>query len=96
VPRHDGPFRSASAIGRIIVNGSFVTAKSAPNDVDVVLLPGADYPRGEEPIDVKRKRLWPFLQIFIAAEEEDLEAWATQDFGTDRLQRPKGVVEVIR
>src|SRR4051812_10019285 len=30
---------------RIVVNGSFVTDKLEPNDVDCVLLVGADFPR---------------------------------------------------
>ena len=38
---------------------------------------------------------WPFLQILVAADEGDLESWATADSGTDRQHRPKGVVEVI-
>ena len=38
---------------------------------------------------------WPFLQIIIAADDADLERWALEDFGTDRRQRAKGVVEVI-
>ena len=36
----------ASGVRRLLVNGSFVTGKLAPNDVDVVILPGPDYPRG--------------------------------------------------
>jgi hypothetical protein len=35
----------AAGIRRLLVNGSFVTGKLAPNDVDVVILPGLDYPR---------------------------------------------------
>ena len=38
---------------------------------------------------------WPFLQILIAADGADLERWATDDFGSDREGRGKGVVEVI-
>ena len=29
---------------RLIVNGSFVTAQVSPNDVDLIVLPGPDYP----------------------------------------------------
>jgi uncharacterized protein DUF6932 len=29
-----------AGVRRLLVNGSFVTSKSAPNDVDVVILPG--------------------------------------------------------
>ena len=38
---------------------------------------------------------WPYLQIFVADDNADLEAWAFQDFGTDREDHRKGVVEVI-
>jgi hypothetical protein len=37
----------------------------------------------------------PFLHVLVAADPDDLEAWATRDFGTDRQRRPKGVVEVV-
>ena len=39
--------------------------------------------------------VWPFLQIIIAADDADFEAWAIHQFGTDRSKRPKGVVEVM-
>lgn len=81
-------------VDRVIVNGSYVTAKMAPNDVDVVVLPGADYPRGELACDQQEAR-WPFLQIIVAVDETDLEEWSLLDFGTDRYRRAKGVVEVL-
>jgi hypothetical protein len=79
---------------RMIVNGSFVTATIVPNDVDLVILPGPDYPR-DQPSATDEDVRWPFLQVLVAADEDDLEQWALRDFGTDRNQRPKGVVEVI-
>ncbi|HEX3150746.1 MAG TPA: hypothetical protein VHR66_21895 [Gemmataceae bacterium] len=82
-----------SGVRRLLVNGSFVTGKLAPNDVDVVILPGPEYPRGEVKLD-DEELIWPFLQIIVAADDEDFEAWATQQFATDRRKRPKGVVEV--
>jgi hypothetical protein len=39
--------------------------------------------------------VWPFLQIIVAADDADFEAWATGLFATDREDRPKGVLEVI-
>ena len=39
--------------------------------------------------------IWPFFHVLVAADDDDLEAWAMQDFGADRQRRPKGVVEVI-
>ena len=83
-----------AGIERIIVNGSYVTTKTAPNDVDVVILPGTGYPRGELACEEQEAR-WPFLQILIAADETDLEEWSLQDFGTDRNRRVKGVIEVV-
>ena len=78
----------------MIVNGSFVTSKVSPNDVDLVILPGADYPRDQQPVG-SEEVVWPFLQVFVAADDADLEAWAFRDFGTDRDRRPKGVVEIV-
>lgn len=83
-----------AGVRRLMVNGSFVTGKSAPNDVDVVFLPGPDYPRQGQRLDGD-ELVWPFLQIIVAADDPDFEAWAARQFATDRRQRPKGVVEVI-
>ncbi len=83
-----------AGVRRLLVNGSFVTAKLAPNDIDVVILPGPDYPRQGPPLD-SDELVWPFLQLVVAADDADFEAWAITTFGTDREQRPKGVVEVI-
>lgn len=84
----------AAGVRRLLVNGSFVTGKLAPNDVDLVILPGSDYPRQEPPLE-SDELIWPFLQIIVAVDDADLEAWATRQFSTDRRKRPKGVVEVI-
>jgi hypothetical protein len=83
-----------TGVRRVMVNGSFVTGKLAPNDVDVVFLPGPDYPRGGQELDAS-ELVWPFLQIIVAADDADFEAWATRQFATDRRNRPKGVVEVM-
>ena len=83
-----------AGIRRIVVNGSFVTDKQTPNDVDVIVLPGVDYPRDQQPASDEAV-LWPFIQIIVAVDDADLEAWALKDFGTDRSLKPKGVVEVI-
>src|ERR1700730_4260993 len=83
-----------AGVRRLLVNGSFVTGKLAPNDVDVVFLPGPDYPRTEPRLD-DEELVWPFLQIIVAADDADFEAWAIRQFATDRKKRPKGVVEVV-
>ena len=84
----------AAGVRRLMVNGSFVTGKLAPNDVDVVFLPGPDYPRQVQSLDAN-ELVWPFLQIIEAADDADFEAWAARQFATDRKNRTKGVVEVI-
>jgi len=83
----------SAGISRVIVNGSYVTAKQAPNDIDVVVLPGEEYPRNEARL-YDQETHWPFLQVFVAIDRVDLEDWALNDFGTDRQLREKGVVEV--
>lgn len=83
-----------AGVRRLLVNGSFVTGKLAPNDVDLVFLPGPDYPRSSRELN-EDELIWPFLQIIVAADDADFDAWATRQFATDRRQRPKGVVEVL-
>jgi hypothetical protein len=83
-----------AGVRRLMVNGSFVTGKLAPNDVDVVFLPGPDYPHQGPKLD-SDELVWPFLQIIVAADDADFDAWATKQFSTDRRKHPKGVVEVI-
>jgi hypothetical protein len=83
-----------AGVRRLVVNGSFVTAKVAPNNVDLIILPGPDFPI-DQPQAPDEEVYWPFLQVLVAADDDDLERWALQDFGTDRYQRPKGVVEVM-
>ena len=83
-----------AGVRRFLVDGSFVTGKLAPNDVDVVFLPGPDYPREGLELD-DEELVWPFLQIIVAADDADFEARATRQFATDRKKLPKGVVEVL-
>ena len=83
-----------AGVRRLLVNGSFVTDKLAPNDVDVVVVPGPDYPGQGQKLDGD-ELVWPFLQIIVAADDADFEAWAIRQFGTDRKGRSKGVVEVM-
>ena len=59
-----------AGVRRLMVNGSFVTGKLAPNDVDVVFLPGPGYPRQGPKLD-SDELVWPFLQIIVAADDAD-------------------------
>ena len=82
-----------AGVRRLLVNGSFVTGKLSPNDVDVVFLPGSAYPGPGQKLD-SEELVWPFLQIIVAADDADFEAWAVRQFATDRKKHAKGVVEV--
>ena len=82
-----------AGVRRLIVNGSYATDAPAPQDVDLVILPGPDYPKDQKST-ANEEMIWPFLHVLVAADDDDLEAWAMRDFGTDRQRRPKGVVEV--
>jgi len=78
---------------RIVVNGSFVTDKLEPNDVDCVVLIGPDFPRD----GAAETELLAGLP-FIALELVDLEAFrqfTERTFATDRKMIPKGMVEVV-
>ena len=81
----------SSRVARIVVNGSFVTGKLAPQDVDVIIVPGSD----DTDHEISNDLIFPFLQIITAADDQDLEAWSLQDFGTDRIGRTKGAIELI-
>jgi hypothetical protein len=78
----------------MVVNGSFVTAIDSPNDVDLVILPADGDELDESRIDELEAR-FPYVQIIVALNADDLERWAFIDFGTDRRLRPKGVIEVL-
>ncbi|CAN5329950.1 hypothetical protein BH09PLA1_BH09PLA1_24280 [soil metagenome] len=78
---------------RMLINGSFVTSRSEPNDVDCVVLVGPDY---DESTLTAQKLLAgvPFLEISVVVESE-YRRFAEVIFATDRGIIEKGVVEVL-
>src|SRR6266446_2995225 len=54
-----------AGIKRLIVDGSYVTCKQSPNDVDVVILPGEEHPENGDEAQIQAIN-WPFLHIQIA------------------------------
>jgi len=86
---------------RLLVDGSFVTAKEAPNDVDTVILLPVDFDlqldRGFEPALELEDMLLTHRpeEIYAAEDETDWEEWV--DFFT-RTREPdghrKGLVEI--
>lgn len=81
-----------AGVERIVVNGSFVTDKPEPNDVDCVLLIGPDFPR-DAAAEAELLAGLPFINL------ELVEAWVFQQltektFATDRDSIPKGLIEI--
>ncbi len=83
----------AAGVQRLVINGSFVTDVAEPNDVDCVLLTGADFPRDPVAEDEIRSGL-PFLQIDLVRHKA-FDFMVSNVFATDREWLPKGMVEVI-
>lgn len=80
-------------VQRLIINGSFITDKWEPNDIDCVLLPKSDFPQDVQAEAELRDGL-PFIQLAIV--DSDLfERYVQVIFGLDRKGVPKGVIEVI-
>lgn len=78
---------------RIVVNGSFVTDKLEPNDVDCALLIGSGYPS-----DVAANRELVGGLPFINAElvvDEGFEEFTGLIFASDRELQPKGMLEIL-
>jgi hypothetical protein len=95
--------RGTGHLARLIVFGSFVTAKPAPNDVDVFILMAdsfnADQMSGEAAILFSSPAaqayfgasvFWLRRTALLGSEDETVEYWQTKRDGTRR-----GIVEVI-
>ena len=81
-----------SGAQRIVVNGSVVTDKLDPNDVDCVLLIGDDFPHDAE-VEVELIAGLPFLNLELV-DAEGFRQFTQRTFATDRNLTPKGMLEV--
>ena len=77
---------------RIVVNGSFVTDKMEPNDVDCVVLIGADFPRDAASEEELLAGL-PFINLELV-DQAGFQLFTERTYATDRNMIPKGMVEV--
>jgi hypothetical protein len=77
---------------RIVVNGSFVTDKLEPNDVDCVLLLGPDFPRDLE-AEAELLAGLPFINLELV-DQAGFRQFTERTFATDRNLVPKGMLEV--
>ncbi|MEX2215201.1 MAG: hypothetical protein WD768_13790 [Phycisphaeraceae bacterium] len=81
-----------AGVQRIVLNGSFVTDRIEPNDVDCVLLIGPDFPSDSTAAKDLRDGL-PFLDISLV-DQSDFDYFVQRFFAWDRVRRPKGMIEV--
>ena len=81
-----------AGVERLVVNGSFTTDVLEPNDVDCVLLIGANFPSDT---DAEREILdgLPFLEIQLVRPARFV-LLVESFFATDRYSVPKGMIEV--
>jgi len=87
------PLCMRAGIECLLINGSFVTDREEPNDVDCVLLQGPRYDAESDPAADLRQGL-PFLEIKVVSREE-YDFFARIVFASDRAMITKGVLEVI-
>jgi len=82
-----------AGVDRVIINGSFTTAKAEPNDVDCVLLMGERFPIDAE-AEAELLEGLPFLEIKLV-NQEGFELLVETIFASDREMQPKGMIEVV-
>ena len=81
-----------SGVLKIVVNGSFVTDKLEPNDVDCVLLIGPGFPR-DPAAEAELLAGLPFINLELV-DAEAFRQFTERTFATDRNLVPKGMLEV--
>jgi hypothetical protein len=81
-----------AGVQRIILNGSFVTDRIEPNDVDCVALIGAGFPSDPAAEKELRDGL-PFIELKLVG-QIDFDGFVEMTFGTDRMGIAKGLIEV--
>jgi hypothetical protein len=86
---------------RLLVDGSFVTAKEEPHDIDSVILLPPDFPQQLERESTPALELEEMLltrrpeEIFAAEDATDWEEWVAFFSQTRELdRRRKGLVEI--
>src|SRR5262245_26825770 len=82
-----------AGVVRVILDGSFTTDRLEPNDVDCVLVLGADYPT-ERAADEKLDAGLPFIDLKRVGQEQ-FDLFVGVITATDRDNVPKGMIEVL-
>lgn len=82
-----------AGVGRIAINGSFVTDVPESNDVDCVLLVELGFPR-DPGAEQELIQGLPFLDIDLVR-QDGWDELVGSVFATDRHLNPKGVIEIV-
>ena len=82
-----------AGVRRLIIDGSFVTDRLEPNDVDCALLLGDDYPADRAAAEELEAGL-PFIDM-KRVRAEPFDVFVHHIFATDRDNVPKGMIEVL-
>jgi hypothetical protein len=83
-----------AGVQRIVVNGSFVTEKLEPNDVDCVLLIGPDFPQ-DTAAEAELLAGLPFINMELV-DEVAFQQFTERTYASDRNLVPKGMVEIVQ
>src|SRR2546426_815235 len=84
---------SRARVRRVVVNGSFVTDKLEPNDVDCVLLIESGFPH-DAAAEAELVAGLPFIN-FELVDGEAFRHFTEKTYATDRNLVPKGMLEVL-
>ena len=82
-----------AGVQKIVVNGSFVTDKLEPNDVDCVLLIGPGFPL-DSAAEAELLSGLPFINLELV-DAEAFRQFTERTYATDRNLVPKGMLEVV-
>lgn len=83
-----------AGISALFINGSFVTDRPEPRDVDCVLVAGSQFVKDSDAALAIEAGL-PYLSLQVVASDEERDYFLKYAFVTDRQGRPKGIVEVL-
>ena len=75
----------------MVVNGSFVTDKSEPNDVDCVILIDSGFPQ-DPTAEAELLEGIPFINLELV-DQEAFDQFTQYIFASDRDTLPKGMIE---
>jgi hypothetical protein len=81
-----------AGVERLIINGSFVSDKLEPNDVDCLLLLGTNYPV-DAAGDKELQAGLPFIEMKLVRRDQ-FDLFVDRIYATDRDYNPKGMLEV--